>query len=91
MKACRPQRPETSWAIPAHGGLAGGKTQAMGRWGLDQWVPPGMTRFHFPGCPACVTPAATIDCSYGDILQQSRGVEEGGLPWLVTTAPAHHR
>jgi hydrogenase expression/formation protein HypD len=52
------------------------------RWGLDQLLPPDLRLIHGPGCPVCVTPAATIDaalalarrpevilCSYGDMLR----------------------
>jgi hydrogenase expression/formation protein HypD len=62
--------------------VCGGQTHAIVRWGLDQLLPPGMTLIHGPGCPVCVTPAATIDaalalaarpevilCSYGDMLR----------------------
>ena len=62
--------------------VCGGQTHAIVRWGLDQLMPPGMRLIHGPGCPVCVTPAATIDaalqlarrpevilCSYGDMLR----------------------
>ncbi len=62
--------------------VCGGQTHAIVRWGLDQLLPPGMRLIHGPGCPVCVTPAATIDaalmlarrpevilCSYGDMLR----------------------
>jgi hydrogenase expression/formation protein HypD len=62
--------------------VCGGQTHAIVRWGLDQLLPPGMQLIHGPGCPVCVTPAATIDaalqlarrpevilCSYGDMLR----------------------
>jgi len=62
--------------------VCGGHTHAILRWGLDQLLPPAVRLIHGPGCPVCVTPAATIDaaqalaarsgvilCSYGDMLR----------------------
>ena len=62
--------------------VCGGQTHAILRWGLDQLLPPGLRLIHGPGCPVCVTPAATLDaaqalarrpevilCSYGDMLR----------------------
>ncbi len=62
--------------------VCGGQTHAIVRWGLDQLLPQGVRLIHGPGCPVCVTPAATIDaalelarrpevilCSYGDMLR----------------------
>lgn len=62
--------------------VCGGQTHAIVRWGLDQLLPPGLRLIHGPGCPVCVTPAATIDAalalarrpevilaSYGDMLR----------------------
>jgi hydrogenase expression/formation protein HypD len=62
--------------------VCGGQTHAIVRWGLDQLLPPGLQLLHGPGCPVCVTPAATIDAalalarrpevilaSYGDMLR----------------------
>jgi hydrogenase expression/formation protein HypD len=62
--------------------VCGGQTHAIVRWGLDQLLPPGLQLIHGPGCPVCVTPAATIDAalrlarrpevvlaSYGDMLR----------------------
>lgn len=62
--------------------VCGGQTHTIVRWGLDQLLPPGLRLIHGPGCPVCVTPAATIDaalrlaarpevilCSYGDMLR----------------------
>ena len=62
--------------------VCGGQTHAILRWGLIQLLPPGLRLIHGPGCPVCVTPAATIDaalalarrpgvilCSYGDMLR----------------------
>jgi hydrogenase expression/formation protein HypD len=62
--------------------VCGGQTHAIVRWGLDQLLPPGLRLLHGPGCPVCVTPAATIDAalalarrpevilaSYGDMLR----------------------
>jgi len=62
--------------------VCGGQTHAIVRWGLDQLLPPQLRLIHGPGCPVCVTPAATIDaslalarrpevilCSYGDMLR----------------------
>ncbi|SBO43383.1 hydrogenase formation protein HypD [Cyanobium sp. NIES-981] len=62
--------------------VCGGQTHAIVRWGLDQLLPEGLRLIHGPGCPVCVTPAATLDaalalarrpevilCSYGDMLR----------------------
>ena len=62
--------------------VCGGQTHAILRWGLIQLLPPGLRLIHGPGCPVCITPAATIDaalalarrpevilCSYGDMLR----------------------
>jgi hydrogenase expression/formation protein HypD len=62
--------------------VCGGQTHAIVRWGLDQLLPPGVRLIHGPGCPVCVTSAATIDAalrlarrpevvlaSYGDMLR----------------------
>ncbi|MFM7313951.1 MAG: hydrogenase formation protein HypD [Cyanobium sp.] len=62
--------------------VCGGQTHAIVRWGLDQLLPEGLRLLHGPGCPVCVTPAATIEqalqlarlpevilCSYGDMLR----------------------
>jgi len=62
--------------------VCGGQTHAIVRWGLDQLLPQGLRLIHGPGCPVCVTPAATIEqalmlarrpevilCSYGDMLR----------------------
>jgi hydrogenase expression/formation protein HypD len=62
--------------------VCGGQTHAILRWGLDQLLPPSLRLIHGPGCPVCVTPAATLDaalalaqrpevilCSYGDMLR----------------------
>ncbi len=75
--------------------VCGGQTHAIVRWGLDQLLPPGLRLIHGPGCPVCVTPAATLDaaldlarrpevilCSYGDMLRvpgSARGGEAGDL------------
>jgi hydrogenase expression/formation protein HypD len=43
--------------------VCGGQTHSIVRWGLDQLLPPGLRLIHGPGCPVCVTPAATIDAA----------------------------
>lgn len=66
--------------------VCGGQTHAILRWGLDQLLPPGLRLIHGPGCPVCVTPAATLDAavalahrpevilaSYGDMLRVPGG------------------
>jgi hydrogenase expression/formation protein HypD len=71
--------------------VCGGQTHAIVRWGLDQLLPPGLRLIHGPGCPVCVTSAATIDaarslahrpevilCSYGDMLRVPGGAADGG-------------
>lgn len=62
--------------------VCGGQTHAIVRWGLDQLLPAQLRLIHGPGCPVCVTPAATIEqaqrlarrpevilCSFGDMLR----------------------
>ena len=62
--------------------VCGGQTHSIVRWGLDQLLPPDLRLIHGPGCPVCVTPAATIDgaialarrpgvilCTYGDMVR----------------------
>ncbi|MCT0200378.1 hydrogenase formation protein HypD [Synechococcus sp. CS-1325] len=62
--------------------VCGGQTHAFLRHGLDQLLPAELSLIHGPGCPVCVTPAASIDlamalavrpelilCSYGDMLR----------------------
>ena len=81
--------------------VCGGQTHAILRWGLDQLLPPGLRLLHGPGCPVCVTPAATIDqalelarrpevilCSYGDMLRVpgSAASGDGGLGLLGARA-----
>ncbi len=73
--------------------VCGGQTHAIVRWGLDQLLPPGLKLIHGPGCPVCVTPAATIDaartlarrpevilCSYGDMLRVPGSATGGDEP-----------
>ena len=67
------------WAIME---VCGGQTLSIIRNGIDQLLPDRVELIHGPGCPVCVTPAATIDaalalarrpevilCSYGDMLR----------------------
>jgi hydrogenase expression/formation protein HypD len=62
--------------------VCGGQTHTIARYGLDQCLTPTITLLHGPGCPVCVTPAATLDaaqelaaqpdvilCSFGDMLR----------------------
>lgn len=62
--------------------ICGGQTHSIVRHGIDQMLPARVTLLHGPGCPVCVTPAATIDaaiaiaqrsevifCSFGDMLR----------------------
>ena len=77
--------------------VCGGQTHAIVRWGLDQLLPPGLRLIHGPGCPVCVTPAATVEqalqlarrpelilCSYGDMLR----VPGEGAETLLTVRAA---
>jgi len=61
--------------------VCGGQTHAILRFGLDQLLPSGLDLLHGPGCPVCVTPAATLDqalaiaaqpevvfCTFADML-----------------------
>ena len=41
--------------------ICGGQTHALARYRLEELLPPGIDLLHGPGCPVCVTPAATID------------------------------
>jgi hydrogenase expression/formation protein HypD len=69
--------------------VCGGQTHSLLRWGLDQLLPADLRLIHGPGCPVCVTPAATIDqalalarapgvilCTCGDMLRVP-GTERG--------------
>ncbi len=62
--------------------ICGGQTHAIVRFGIDELLPDSVTLVHGPGCPVCVTSAATIDtaldlaartdvifCSFGDMLR----------------------
>jgi len=62
--------------------VCGGQTHAILRFGLDAFLPRGVTLIHGPGCPVCVTPLELIDkalvlaarpgvafCSFGDMLR----------------------
>jgi hydrogenase expression/formation protein HypD len=62
--------------------ICGGQTHAIVRFGIDELLPDGVTLVHGPGCPVCVTSAATVDtaldlaarpdvifCSFGDMLR----------------------
>jgi hydrogenase expression/formation protein HypD len=62
--------------------ICGGQTHSIVRHGIDHMLPDGVSLLHGPGCPVCVTPAATIDmaieiagrpgvifCSFGDMLR----------------------
>ncbi len=62
--------------------VCGGQTHTILKSGLEDLLPPEITLLHGPGCPVCVTPAATIDqalaiaarpevifCSFGDMLR----------------------
>jgi hydrogenase expression/formation protein HypD len=41
--------------------VCGTHTQAVGRWGLRELLPPGVRLVSGPGCPVCVTPGDYID------------------------------
>jgi hydrogenase expression/formation protein HypD len=62
--------------------ICGGQTHAIVKYGLDRLLADKISLIHGPGCPVCVTPAATIDmaiaiaaqpnvilCSFGDMLR----------------------
>ncbi len=62
--------------------VCGGQTFTLSRYRLEELLPSGIRMIHGPGCPVCVTPAATIDtaialaqrpevtlCSFGDMLR----------------------
>jgi len=62
--------------------VCGGQTHAILKHGIDRRLPQNISLLHGPGCPVCVTPAATIDqaieigrrsevilCSFGDMLR----------------------
>jgi len=75
--------------------ICGGQTHSIMKHGIDRLLPDGITLLHGPGCPVCVTPAATIDkairlasdhgvilCSFGDMMR----VPGGGADLLSTRA-----
>lgn len=41
--------------------ICGGQTHAIARYRLEEMLPEEVKLLHGPGCPVCVTPAATID------------------------------
>jgi hydrogenase expression/formation protein HypD len=62
--------------------ICGGQTHSIVKNGFDVMLAPHVRLIHGPGCPVCVTPAATIDhaieiaqrdgitlCSFGDMLR----------------------
>lgn len=62
--------------------VCGGQTWTLSRYRLEQLLPREIEMIHGPGCPVCVTPAATVDaavalamrpevifCSFGDMLR----------------------
>lgn len=62
--------------------VCGGQTHTIVKTGLPELLPEKISLLHGPGCPVCVTPAATIDhavatamrsevilCSFGDMLR----------------------
>ncbi len=66
--------------------VCGGQTHSIVRYGIDQLLPGSIRLVHGPGCPVCVTPAATIDkaatiagmddvvfTSFGDMLRVPGG------------------
>ena len=68
-----------SWRIME---VCGGQTHTIVRAGLDRCLGPDVSFVHGPGCPVCVTPAATIDfarslalrpntilCTFGDMVR----------------------
>jgi hydrogenase expression/formation protein HypD len=72
--------------------ICGGQTHAIVKYGLDTLLPADITLIHGPGCPVCVTAAATIDtaialahhpqvilCSYGDMLRVPGSPNRGDL------------
>jgi len=62
--------------------ICGGQTHTIVKYGLDAFLPEGLTLVHGPGCPVCVTPLEMIDkalaiaarpdilfASFGDMLR----------------------
>ena len=62
--------------------VCGGQTHAIVKFGIDEFLPDGVTLVHGPGCPVCVTPLELIEkaleiaarpgvifCSFGDMLR----------------------
>jgi hydrogenase expression/formation protein HypD len=62
--------------------ICGGQTHTIMKYGLEEFLPKGLTIVHGPGCPVCVTPLEMIDkavaiasmkevilTSYGDMLR----------------------
>lgn len=62
--------------------VCGGQTHNILKFGLEQFLPEGITLIHGPGCPVCVTPVEIIDkaiaiarepdvilVTYGDMLR----------------------
>ncbi len=56
--------------------VCGGQTHSIVRFGLDQLLPEKIRLVHGPGCPVCVTAAATID----------KAVAIAGMPDVIFTS-----
>jgi hydrogenase expression/formation protein HypD len=58
--------------------ICGGQTHTIVKSGIEEFLPPGVTMVHGPGCPVCVTPLAIIDkaiaiASQSDVIFTSFG------------------
>jgi len=73
------RRVSRNWTIME---ICGGQTHAIMRYGIEEFLPPGISLVHGPGCPVCVTPLEIIDqavylaktlkvilVSFGDMLR----------------------
>lgn len=62
--------------------ICGGQTHTIVKYGLENFLPPGVTLVHGPGCPVCVTPIEKIEqaqalaarpdvilCTFGDMMR----------------------
>ncbi|HKK40824.1 MAG TPA: hydrogenase formation protein HypD, partial [Bacteroidales bacterium] len=58
--------------------ICGGQTHSIMRYGLQEFLPSGISLIHGPGCPVCVTPLELIDkaiflSSHEDVIMSSFG------------------
>lgn len=81
--------------------VCGTHSQAIGRSGLRQLLPPDLRLLSGPGCPVCVTPpgeisamielaaAGAVVCTFGDMMRVPGYSEKASDPATLSLAKAH--